>query len=168
MPKKKCRVLVEEDFDNGPYVHVLKFDLGLDPDAVWREMNRESPLDWCRLLKRVEWTSPAPHSVGSTRTAIPAPGGVHLDERYFWWHETPERKTNAFFVESASVAGVRGFGERCEVVRHPNGSVLNWTFFVEPAGPAWLARTLRPLIAALLRTVKTDTERYFEKLEVAK
>lgn len=126
---------------------------------VWREVAGPDPLHWCRLLHKVQWTSPLPGGVGTTRRATLVPG-VHLHERYIAWEEAPRRCYNAFTVVSGPVPGLARFGESYEITETASGSELRWTFTVEPRF-AVLGPLVRAVMRLIVRQMQADTNRYF-------
>ncbi|KQR99958.1 hypothetical protein ASG12_04170 [Williamsia sp. Leaf354] len=153
-------------FHRAPVAYRFTVDLPVTPDVAWAELTRQNTLDWCRMIKKVTFTSPEPHGVGTTRTAELAPGLVKINERFFVWEADAEAGTyrNAFTVVSANVPGLRRFGELTEVVPSGLGSRLTWAFAIEPAGPLAKLPGLSVVSKPALGTFRTDTVKHFAKL----
>ncbi|OZG26200.1 MxaD family protein [Williamsia sp. 1138] len=154
-------------FDTAPVTHKFSVNLPVSPERAWAELTRQNTLDWCRLIKAINFTSPAPYGVGTTRSAQLAPGYARLSERFFCWDEDPQaqRYRNAFYVEQANVPGLRRFGELSEIEPAERGCRFTWSFAIELGGP--LARTSKfalPVSAKAFGTLETDTVKYFANL----
>ena len=95
------------------------FDVFEDADA-WPQ--------WVPPIQHVEWTSPMPPRVGTTRTVQMA-GGVEITERFTAW----ERGRHMQFVfQTFSRPGLDGFGEDYRVTDLGNGRCrLRWTMAME-------------------------------------
>ncbi len=149
-----------DDFDRAA-LRVVTASSPRPIDEVWEEVSGAEPLRWCRMLRGVRWTSPAPHGVGTTRVASLGPG-LNIHERYIEWTEEPELRRNAFTVVSSPFPGVERFGERYEVRATPSGTVLRWEFLIEPRrGP--LAPLLRAIGAFVVWRMQADTTRHFAR-----
>lgn len=149
------------DFDRVP-VGVVTARTSAPIDVVWEAVSGAKPLSWCTMLRAVTWTSPAPHGVGTTRTATLGPG-VHLKERYIDWHEEPGLRRNAFTVVSSPFPGIARFGERYEVRSTSTGTEFVWSFLIEPKrGP--LTPAVKLLAATTVRVMQFDTTRHFKRL----
>jgi hypothetical protein len=140
--------------DAAPFRLADSFEIDRPAEAVWAELTAEEPLGWCRILRRVEWTSPRPFGVGTTRTAH-ARGGA-LRERFFRWEEG---RRKSFYVVEASAPLFRRFAEDYLVEPNGPGSCrFTWTIAAEPRAAARLAA---PLNRRLLGTLFTDTRRHY-------
>src|SRR5680860_995796 len=72
-------------FERAPQRLQGRFDVQRPAAEVWAELTADNPLAWCRLLQRIEWTSPRPFGVGTTRTAHAMRGANIIRERFFRW-----------------------------------------------------------------------------------
>ncbi|GED97167.1 SRPBCC family protein [Gordonia crocea] len=153
----------EPFFDEAPMQYTIDVAVPADPDYVWSEFTRQNTLDWCRALKRVTYTSPQPYGPGTTRTAT-LTGGVTLHENFFLWEEDPSahRYRHAFYVEGASVPGMKQFGELTEVTLGTDGgSHIVWRFALRLGGIA-LPSALSSRISSLaFGSVENDTVKHF-------
>ncbi|MBY8847747.1 hypothetical protein K7G98_03125 [Saccharothrix sp. MB29] len=73
-----------EFFETAPERRTFVLDLPVSPERVWRGLTATNPLWWCRLMSSVEYTSPRPFGVGTTRQASVL-GLLRLRERFFRW-----------------------------------------------------------------------------------
>jgi len=149
---------VEESFfDTAPQRLKADFEVRSKGAAeVWSELTADNPLAWCRILKRITWTSPRPFGVGTTRTANALGGANVLHERYFLWEEG---RRMAFYVVEASVPLFRRFAEDYVVEPTSDSSCrFTWTIAIEPR-PA--ARLGSPVNKRLLETLFADTRKHY-------
>jgi len=143
-------------FETAPLLLRDRFDVARPAASVWEDLTAENPLSWCRILRRVTWTSPRPLGVGSTRTVSALAGAMVLREHFFRWEEG---RRYSFCVEQASVPLFRRLAEDYLVEPTGEGScAFTWTIAVEPN---LASRPLNPVNAALLRTLFTDTRRHY-------
>jgi hypothetical protein len=146
----------ESFFDLAPFQLRGEFEVPRPASDVWAELTADEPLAWCRILRRVTWTSPRPFGVGTTRTAS-ALGGLNvLHEEFFRWEEG---RRKSFFVQEASLPLFSRFAEDYLVEPVSAGSCrFTWTIAAEPR-PA--ARLGTPLNRRLLETLFRDTRRHY-------
>ena len=126
------------------------------PEMVWAALlDGKAWTEWLDGLTDVEWTSPKPWGVGTTRT-VSLKGGHKVEEIFFAWDEG-ERMAFNFDRSTLPVkAGVEDYRVR----RAPGGSELTWSGKVSgfPLGPlvaAALTRGIRkglPMLEALIRS----------------
>jgi hypothetical protein len=151
--------VTDADFTpSNPNYHRLVIPANRSAADVWADLHGDSPLFWCRGIKRAGWTSPRPHGVGATRTVTLA-NGMKVDERYFRWEESDDSYVNAFSVESSNLPLFRRFGERYTVVSRAIGSELTWEFVAEPRLPG--RAILAKVLAKDLQKLGRDTEKHF-------
>lgn len=85
---------------------------------------------WIPAVKRVEWTSPQPFEVGTTRSVY-MKTGQRIDERFIVW-ETNRRM--GFTVIGSDVPGLTSFGEDYIITPTATGCDVRWTFALQPRG----------------------------------
>ena len=139
-------------FDSAPQRRSYVLDLPVSPERVWRGLSASNPLWWCRLLSSVEYTSPRPFGVGTTRTAALL-GVLRLREVFLRWEEG---RRQSFLVDRANLPVFRRFGEDYLVERSAEGARLTWTFAYEAAVSAD-----RRLNTVVFRSLVADTQRHF-------
>lgn len=152
-------------FDSAPITYRIDVNLPVTPARAWAELTRQNTLDWCRAIKSIEFTSPAPYGVGTTRRA--ALPGAGLSEHFFVWDEDAATGNyrNAFYAASASTPGLRRFGELTEVTPADVGCRLIWLFGIELATSAKVVSAFSgPTASKVFKTVETDTLRHFAQL----
>lgn len=131
------------------------FEIPRPAEDVWRELVSDKPLDWCRALS-IDWTSPRPFGVGTTRQATVLRGVSKVQERYFIWEEG---RRNTFYVTGANAPLFRRLAE--DYVVEPDGPSrcrFTWTIALEPTQ---LGRLGAPLNALIFKSLFADTRRHF-------
>ncbi|TYQ10801.1 UNVERIFIED_ORG: polyketide cyclase/dehydrase/lipid transport protein [Gordonia westfalica J30] len=157
-------------FDDAPVRHVIDVRLPVTPQRAWAEFTRQNTLDWCRAIKKIEFTSPPPYGAGATRKAVLGPGYVTLEEDFFDWDEEPEagRYHNAFRVKSANVPGIRRFGEATQIDPADVGCRLRWTFALElPTKSKAVTAFSGPASSTVYKSIEADTLKHFAHLPPA-
>jgi hypothetical protein len=146
----------ETFFATAPVVLRGVFDVARPAAEVWADQVADNPLAWCRILKRIDWTSPRPFGVGTTRTASALGGANVLHERFFLWEEG---RRMSFHVVEASVPFFARFAEDYLVEPIAEGSCrFTWTIAMEPSA---LGKPGVPLNKRLLGTLFTDTRKHY-------
>lgn len=154
-------------FDNAPVTYRIDVNLPVSPARAWAELTRQNTLDWCRAITSIEFTSPPPYGVGTTRKASLGAGLAGLSEHFFLWTEDAETGyyRNAFHALNASTPGLRRFGELTQVQPADVGCRLIWLFGLELSTSARaLTAFSGPTAAKVFGTVETDTIRHFATL----
>ena len=154
--------LDETDADfvaSAPQRYVYAMELPVPADKVWDGLVADTPLDWVRGLS-IDWTSPRPFDVGTTRTARVFFGAMRVHERFVVWDDG-RRKT--FVVDKANVPLFRRFGEDYLVEPTPAGCRFTWTFAVEPRGPRAVAAVDNLVQRGLFSAMAADTRKHFAR-----
>ncbi|MGV9710641.1 SRPBCC family protein [Gordonia sp. NPDC003424] len=152
-------------FDDAPITYRIDVQLPVTPARAWSEFTRQNTLDWCRAIKSIEFTSPAPYGVNTSRQA--SLGVAKVSEHFFVWDEDASTGNyrNAFYAESITVPGVKKFGELTEIQPAEVGCRLIWLFALELATSAKAVSVFSGTTAApVFKTVETDTLRHFANL----
>jgi hypothetical protein len=116
---------------------------------------------WAPGFKRIDWTSPPPFGVGTTRTAT-LMGGLAIDEVFLAWDEG-ERMSFIFTGSSVDMSG--GLDALIEdyVVTDLGGGRcrLRWTLAYNPAGVMRHFQFLaRPFVGFFLRRILAGLRKY--------
>ncbi len=155
-PMFKLEPADEGFFSSAPVVLSDSFEIDRPAAEVWDDLVADNPLGWCRILgpKGIEWTSPRPFGVGTTRTAKALKGLSELREHYFIWEEG---KRQSFYALEAAAPMFKRFAEDYRV--EPQGDsacTLTWTVAYEPT---LLGKG--PVNKAIMRTLFTDTRKHY-------
>ena len=144
-----------EFFETAPERRTFVLDLPVSPERVWRGLTATNPLWWCRLMSSVEYTSPRPFGVGTTRQASVL-GVLRLRERFFRWEEG---RRQTFTADGANLPVFRRFGEDYLVEPAGGGCRFTWTFAYEPGVRA--GRAGAALNDRVFASLAADTRRHF-------
>lgn len=148
-------------YETAPFRIVAKTEINAPPDKVFdtlRDADRWS--QWLPAIQNVEWTSPKPIAVGSTRR-IHTRHGRKIEEQCIRW--IPGRRAS-FMVQRASMARLLKAGSDFELIPSPNGCEVRWTIAIQPRGfLAQVGYVLRPgariAVRSMLRRFKKTVER---------
>jgi hypothetical protein len=147
----------EEFFDTAPMRLEETFEIARPAAEVWAELTEDNPLSWCRILQRIEWTSPRPFGVGTTRTARALRGALVINEEFFRWEEG---RRKSFYVLEGSMPMFESLAEDYLVESTSDTScAFTWTIAVKPKAAA---RPLTPGNKALLGSLFRDTRRHYD------
>jgi hypothetical protein len=146
----------ETFFDTAPFRMSDTFETSHPASYVWRELTAAHPLNWCRMLREVSWTSSRPLGVGATRTATALAGAMVLHEQFFRWEEG---RQHSFYALDVSAPLFRRWAEDCLVEPISECSCrLTWVIAIEPRS---VARPANPLNRLVLGTLFHNTRRHF-------
>lgn len=125
---------------------------------VW--LDGPSWTTWVFAITGVEWTSPFPLDVGSTRT-VTMLGGLEGHEEFIAW-DPPRRM--AFRFNSTNKPVADAFAEDYRVTDLGGGySEIHWRMAMTPSGPgASSLKILKPVMAVFLRDTLRRFRRYVE------
>jgi len=122
-----CHPVEPSFLDTAPMRFKHEVDLDATPAKVFAIFDDESSWPkWFHALHKVEWTSPAPHGVGSTRTATLAT--ATLFEHFYCWE--PDRRCS-FYLTGTSM---------------PLAHALAEDYLLEPTAPGKTRFTYRVAI----------------------
>jgi hypothetical protein len=155
-PWFKAEPVDETFFDSAPARIEETFEIARPAAEVWSELTQGNPLSWCRIIDRIDWTSPAPFRVGTTRTVHALKGTNVMNEHFFRWEEG---RRKSFYVLDATAPLFQRFAEDY-VVEPTSDSSCRFTWTIAFASrPAMRAGT--PVNKRLLGTLFTDTRKHF-------
>jgi hypothetical protein len=149
--------------DTAPHRFSNSVDLAITPEQLFEVLADASSWPrWARVIRHVEWTSPEPRGVGTTRTVRMLGGLVGAEEFLVW--EPCSRL--AFRFNEASEKTIVAFAERYDVVPTLTGCRLTWTMALEVSGPARRTIGLSTPVLNLtfkwfLRNLRRYTDRRF-------
>ena len=115
---------------------------------------------WGPATKEVNWTSPRPFGIGTTREVV-APYGVTMRERFFRWDEGGR---HSFACYESTLPLFRRFAE--DSIVEPDGAdtLFTWTPAVEPKGALALPfKVLAPAVKAAFGRIPSDGQRYWAR-----
>jgi hypothetical protein len=145
-------------FDSAP--HVFRYEKHYDagPEQVWASLQSdESMAAWGNMVAALDWTSPRPFGVGTTREVRTGPTRVR--ERFFRWDEG---SGYSFYVYEANVPLFRRFAEDYRVEPDGNGTRFTWLVAIEPIGALRLPfSALAPVVKVGFARIAAEGQQYF-------
>jgi len=135
-----CRAVGLEFFDLAPHRFVAEEIVTATPAQIFDVFeDPESWTVWALPIQKVEWTSPKPYGVGTTRT-VSMIGGLAVVERFIAW----ERGTRmAFCVESSTSGTLESFAEDYHVTELGDGRCrVRWIVGLAPKGAGKIGLSL--------------------------
>ncbi|MGI8761974.1 MAG: SRPBCC family protein [Jatrophihabitantaceae bacterium] len=150
----------ESFFDSAPYVYRFPVELDVPPERVWQSLTSERSLGaWGLGLRKLEWTSPRPFGVGTTREVVLPANAMAVRERFFRWEDGTRK---SFYGTQANRPILARFAEDYLLEKTAAGSRFTWTAALEPAARAApLLRLAHPLNLLALRSVPLRAKSYF-------
>jgi Polyketide cyclase / dehydrase and lipid transport len=152
-------------FTSAPHIFHYSKRFAAPPERVWESLaSDESLADWSATVNSVNWLSPRPFGVGTTREVVLAPGLTRVRERFFRWEEGHRY---SFTVYEANLPVFRRFAE--DYVVEPEGADgeatrFTWTVAIEPKSAFALPfKPLAPVLKLAFGRMAADGERYFAR-----
>ncbi len=98
------------------------------PEEVFAALaDTESWPSWFRTITKAEWTSAAPHGVGSTRRVHLGP--IKIDEQFIVWEPG---KAWGFTFKHTTIPVAKAGAERVDLEPEGTGTRVTYTLFVDP------------------------------------
>lgn len=141
---KDCVRTGMEYFQTAPVIIEARRTLHCTPEELFASFaDPDAWPRWVPPIEHVEWTSPEPIGVGTTRT-VSMVGGMVGEEEFIAWEPGKEMA----FIFLRSNVPVESFAERYVVESiGPRRVELTWTFCMTPTGPsAYSMKLLAPLM----------------------
>lgn len=157
----QCDKVGLEYFGTAPVRFTASEEIAATPARVFEVfLDAESWTRWVFAITGVEWTSPFPLAVGSTRTVFML-GGMTGYEEFIAWEPG---KRMAFRFNSASRGGMEAFAEDYRVTDLGEGRCrVDWVMAMTPAGASrYTMKLLHPVMAAFIRHTLRSFRRYVE------
>lgn len=142
-----------------PFRFVSTVDLPITPERLFEVLGHaDSWPRWATVITHVEWTSPLPRGIGTTRT-VTMRGGIVGEEEFLAWEPFSHM---AFRFNRSTSNAIAAFAEDYRVVPTATGCHLTWVMAMTPAGtPARLGMTLgRPVMGWLFQRFLHNLRRY--------
>jgi uncharacterized protein YndB with AHSA1/START domain len=140
-----CDTITPDFFERAPARYRATVVARVTPEQVFEAFeDAEAWPAWALPITRVEWTSPRPFGVGTTRTVSMVAGMVGEEEFVAW--ESPRRMS--FRFTRSNIPEVRAFGEDYHVRALGDGRTeITWIMALEADGAS---RVLMPLTTPLM------------------
>ncbi len=142
----ECRKIGLEFFETAPFRLEASVEVDATPGRVFDIFeDADAWTVWVPPIKHVEWTSPKPFGVGTTRT-VTMSGGLLAEEEFIAWERG---RRMAFYFRRASQKNLLAFGEDYQVTDLGGGrSRVTWRVAMEVGG---VNRLLMPVTGPLVR-----------------
>jgi hypothetical protein len=162
-PYFACTPIDFEYYTTAPQRFVNRAEFDVTPAQLFAIFEEETSWPrWVPGIVRVDWTSPRPFGVGTTRTVTFVGGGMEVYEDFIGWE--PGR-TMAFCFTGTSQDVWESFGEQYVVEDLGGRCRLTWTVAYTPRGTfATLHPLLRPFMGLTLSWFLRRLVSYTRKL----
>lgn len=134
MPDKKLHECQKVDLDwmaTAPQRFSNSVDIALSPDELFGVLARADTWPrWAKVIKHVEYTSPEPRGVGTTRVVRMA-GGMVGDEEFLVWEPG---KQMAFRFNTSATKTLNAFLENYLLEPIAGGTRLTWELGMDTGG----------------------------------
>lgn len=159
--KHECRKVDLNFFNTAKYRIVSEEYLPCSSESLFRCFeDADAWTEWVNVINKVEWTSPKPFKVGTTRT-VQMPGGMIAYEEFIAWDEPSHI---AFRFNQFNRRFIKAFAEDYKVTDLGNNRChLVWTVAIEQSGIAsFFAPLTRSVVAWQLQGILKELRRYME------
>ena len=159
MRRHECDKVADGWIDTAPVQLINTVDIDATPEQIWAALEDSAAWPrWASVITNVEWTSPRPFGVGTTRT-VTMRGGIVGYEEFIAWQ--PHVRLG-FRFNAATTSGVRAFAERYVLEPQPAGGTrVTWVMAMAPRGPS---RAIVPLTQLPMRLAFRRMLRKFGRL----
>lgn len=144
--------------------HVFRYSkrFAAPPERVWASLASDECLAaWSPTVSSVNWLSPRPFGIGTTREVALAPGLAKVRERFFRWDEG---RGYSFEVYEASLPAFKRFVEDYAIEPEGADTRFTWTVAIEPKSALALPfKPLAPVLKLAFGRMATDGEKYFAR-----
>ena len=143
----ECKEFDLDYFKTAPVRLVYEREIPTSPEVLFAIFEDEHSWPrWVPGISKVDWTSPRPFGLNTTRTVTFAGGGMEVYERFIGWEPG---KHMAFCFTGTTQRVWASFGENYDVEDLGNNrSRLRWTVAYEPQ---FVFKTLHPLLGPLMK-----------------
>ena len=142
-----CEPFDLDFFESAPVSFVYEREINCTPDALFDVLeDPDSWPIWGTGIAKVDWTSPKPFKVGTTRTVTFHGGGMEVYETFIAWERGAHM---AFCLTGASQEVWTSFGENYLVRDLGDGKCqLTWTVAYTPCS---VFKAIHPLVKPIMR-----------------
>ncbi|MDR3660018.1 MAG: SRPBCC family protein [Mycobacterium sp.] len=162
MKTYQCEPVGVDFIDSAPFRFVSEVELAISPEQLFEVLADETSWPhWATVITNVEWTSPKPYGVGTTRT-VTMRGHIVGDEEFIAWEPFSYL---AFRFNTSTSHLISAFAEGYTVRPTTQGCHLTWVMAIKPNGMAGeLGMNLgRPAMTWLFQRFLHNLRRYTDK-----
>jgi ribosome-associated toxin RatA of RatAB toxin-antitoxin module len=162
----KCEKVGINFFDNAPHCFTAQEVVPATPSQVFSIFeDPHSWTVWADVIQSVEWTSPKPYRLGTTRRVY-MKGAMIADEEFIAWERG---KRMAFCFTKFSQNKVTSFAEDYQVTDLKNGTCnVQWRMAMAPKGfSKVLLMIASPLMKMFVRRAFRSFRQYVEQQRLA-
>lgn len=133
MKMHPCEVVGLDYFSKAPCLYKAVVEINATPEQIFACFEDENSWpEWALPITKVDWLSPKPYGLGTTRRVTMLKGGLVGDEVFIGW-DYP--KHMAFCFTDCSQTLIGAFGEDYQVTPLDNGKTrVQWTMAMTPKG----------------------------------
>ncbi|PXW25896.1 UNVERIFIED_CONTAM: carbon monoxide dehydrogenase subunit G [Williamsia faeni] len=149
MPQKHtCEPVDLTFFDSAPYRFRNSIDIGVTPEQLFEVLkDPDAWHEWLSSITKVNWTSPEPFGIGTTRT-VEMGKSMACDEKFLAWEDN---RRMTFRFDSASTKSFNAFAEDYAIETTTDGCRMTWTVAINPAGGTRIALAVaKPFLMDLI------------------
>ena len=149
-------------FIDAKFRFIAKVELNCNPQRLFEIFeDAHAWTIWAGPIQKVEWTSPKPFGIGTTRTVF-MQGGLEGYEEFIAWDRG---KHMAFKFIGSNKDNMQAFGEDYKVEDLGNNRcALTWVMAMEPKGFSRVMLSLiKPVMAKLVQGMANKLAKYVDK-----
>lgn len=148
-------------YETAPLRFVAQTTINASPEQVFKALEDESLWPaWFPVFRSVEWTSPKPLRLGSTRKITMRHGRI-IEERCIRW---VENERLSFMIDRSNMARLLKGGTDFKLTPTSNGTHLRWTIAIQPRGfLAQLSYLTRPGARIAMQRALRKLKKVIEK-----
>ena len=153
----------ESFYDVAPARFDNTVDVPIPASVVWKILEDDhSWTVWAGVIDDVEWTSPKPFGLGTTRTVTMAKGAMIGWEKFIAWDEG---KRMGFCFTEATMDGIARFAEDWHVTpKGDNACEVRWVMCMEPKGiNRFIIKLFSPVMTFNFRRYLKSLSRYAQQ-----
>ena len=149
-------------FQSAPHVFTYQKRFAASPAQVWEQLTSDASIAaWGPATKEVNWTSPRPFGVGTTREVVALGGATTMRERYFRWEEGSR---HSFAAYESTIPLFKRFAEDYIVEADGDDTLFTWVVAIEPKDALALPfKVIAPAIKAAFGRIPSDGQRFWAK-----
>jgi carbon monoxide dehydrogenase subunit G len=152
-----CRPVDLGFLDTAPSTFRNTVSIALTPEELFGVLARADTWSrWAKVITDVEYTSPEPHGVGTTRV-VTMRGGIVGDEEFLAWEPGARM---AFRFNSSTTKTLKAFLEVYTIEPTATGCDLTWALAMEAGGASkLLAPVTDPITNAMFKRFLGNLQR---------